>query len=596
MLIALRAVNYSVGGVRLLDSASLNVNETDRIALIGRNGCGKSTLMNILAGRVGVDGGTRSVAKNTSILLVKQELPNTDISPIDFLKESDTELVALYEQLDAAENEDVGVIYEKITQIEEERYGAPAIQVLLGLGVSVEQQARPMQELSGGLLMRISLASALLQQPDLLLLDEPTNHLDLPSVLWLTEYLKAYPRPFVLISHDRALLNAVINTTYHLQGGQLTRYNGNFTTYVEQRELMREQALAINENTDKKIAQMEKFVAAHKADPKWAGSCSTREKWMREMEEARPELAHEAPPIPIQFLPCSELSDPLINADSCSVAYDSKVILSDVNVSIQTRSRIGILGMNGQGKSTLMRMLMQQMVNTTGSLFVSGRLRIGYFSQNQSDIMADELTVLDQLKSEMDATATNEDVLNALLLFGFKRAQCSELVGTLSGGEKSRLAFAMIAVKRPHLIIMDEPTNHLDFETRHSLINAMNEFNGAIVLVSHDWDLLENTMNQYWLVRGGKVTPYAHELSYYQQAILNRLSANSMSSTSKTAAKGSGKQTKDASKSEAKKTAAKPYSAGMQAPLFAAPQEAKAEAKTPHDKTSKKSVSMRLGR
>lgn len=565
MLIALQTVNYSIGGIRLLDDASLSVNETDRIALIGRNGCGKSTLMNILAGKVSIDGGRRIVAPNTSILLVKQELPNADVSPIEFLKESDLELSSLYAQLDAAEGDEFGEIYERIAQIEDERYGASAVQVLLGLGISLEQQEHPMRELSGGLLMRISLASALLQQPQLLLLDEPTNHLDLPSVLWLTQYLKTYPRPFVLISHDRELLNEVVNTTYHLQGGRLTRYNGNFTTYVEQRELARQQAIATIENTDKKIAQMEKFVAAHKADPKWAGSCSTREKWMRDMEEARPELDHEAPPIPIQFLPCSTLSDPLVQATRCAVAYGETPILSDVNLSIQTRSRIGVLGMNGQGKSTLMRMLMQQMVNTTGEFFSSARLRVGYFSQNQSDIMSDELTVLDQLKLQAEPTCPTEDLLNHLLQFGFKRSQCAALVGSLSGGEKSRLTFAMIAYKRPHLIIMDEPTNHLDFETRTSLINAIRDFNGAIALVSHDWDLLENTMSEYWLVRGGQVKPYTHDLSFYRQAILNRFSPTPQAS---------GKQTKvkDAAKpvvaKDAKKSSATPYSSGERVTLF----------------------------
>lgn len=566
MLIALQKVNYSIGGIRLLDDASLSVNETDRIALIGRNGCGKSTLMNILAGKVSIDAGRRVVASNTSILLVKQELPNADVSPIEFLKESDLELSALYEQVDATEADEVGEIFEKIALIEDERYGATAVQVLLGLGISLEQQERPMRELSGGLLMRISLASALLQQPQLLLLDEPTNHLDLPSVLWLTTYLKAYPRPFVLISHDRELLNEVVNTTYHLQGGRLTRYNGNFTTYVEQRELSRQQAVATIENTDKKIAQMEKFVAAHKSDPKWAGSCSTREKWMRDMEEARPELDHEAPPIPIQFLPCSTLSDPLVQATHCDVAYGATPILSDVNLSIQTRSRIGILGMNGQGKSTLMRMLMQQLVNTTGEFFSSARLRVGYFSQNQSDIMSDELTVLDQLKLQAEPSCPTEDLLSHLLQFGFKRAQCGALVGSLSGGEKSRLTFAMIAYQRPHLIIMDEPTNHLDFETRTSLINAIREFNGAIVLVSHDWDLLENTMSEYWLVRGGQVKPYTHDLSFYRQAILSRFSPTPLAS---------GKQTKlkEAAKpvaKDTKKAGATPYSSGEQGMLFAA--------------------------
>ena len=524
MLIALDSVNYKTGKYQLLVDASITLNENDKIALIGRNGCGKSTLLKILLGSLDIDAGVRKIGKNTRVLLVKQDLPANETTPLDYLKEADEQLVALYEQVEVADFEDVSRLYEDIELLESERYGKQATLVLLGLGIALEQQKRPMRELSGGIRMRIALASALLQKPDVLLLDEPTNHLDLPAVLWLTEYLRTYSQAFVLISHDRTLLSSVVNTTYHLQDGKLTRYQGDFNTYFEQRELRRAQSQAYNEGADRKIAQIQQFVSSHKSNPKWAKICQTRESWIDDLNEGRPEQDYESPPIPITFPPCGELRDPIIETINSSVFYGTKQVLENVNFSVQTQSRIGLLGSNGEGKSTLVRMLMQQMVTTKGILNIAPRLRIGYFSQEQSDIMQEELTVFTQQKSQMDATVSDDLVLTHLLQFGFKREQCHALVGSLSGGEKTRLAFAMIAARNPHLIIMDEPTNHLDFETRASLIQAMNSFNGAIVLVSHDWELLEKTTKDYWWVRGGQVIPYQKGLQHYKSIVLSAVS------------------------------------------------------------------------
>lgn len=522
MIIQLTSVDYSIGSHQLLKDVNFSVNDTNKIAIIGRNGCGKSTLFNILSGELSVDAGRRIVSSNARILLVKQELPDDDKTVLDYLKDQDKQLTDLYDQLDTADGSQVEALYDEITQLEDERYGVEATLVLIGLGIPATRHEQPMRELSGGIRMRIALASALLQKPDLLLLDEPTNHLDLPSVTWLTEYLKHYSRPFVLISHDRTLINEVVNKTYHLQNGKLTCYNGNFDTFDEQYHLIKEQARSTNINMDKKIAEQQRFIDAHKSDPKWAGICHTREGWIANLNEARPEIEYEAPPIPIQFPECSTLQDPIINAESCSALYGSQPILSNVTLSVQTKSRIGVLGKNGEGKSTLVRMLMQQMVSVTGGLNANPRLSIGYFSQEQSDIMQNNLTVFQQQKTMMEEKA-DEQILDHLLHFGFKRAQCSSLVGSLSGGEKTRLAFAMIAAKNPHLIIMDEPSNHLDFETRASLISAIKSFNGAIILVSHDWDLLEKTTNSYWLVKNGAVKTYTKGLHAYKEAILSRM-------------------------------------------------------------------------
>lgn len=523
MLITLRAINYNVGGAQLIDDGNLTINEGEKIALIGRNGSGKSTLAEILEGKISVDAGQREVRDGTRILLVKQELPSDDRTPLEYLIDADEELADLNTQLDEADSSAIGALCDEIEQLKMERYDREASKVLLGLGISVTQQNQPMRQLSGGIRMRIALASALLQQPDVLLLDEPTNHLDLPAVIWLTEYLKTYPNSFLVISHDRTLLSAVINTTYHLQNGKLTRYSGDFNTYLEQRSLMQVQALTINKNTDRKIAQQKEFIASHKSNPKWARICRTREGWIENLDAARPEIDFEAPPIPIEFPICSELNNPIIQAKNCAALYGSRTVLSKVNLSVQNDSRIGILGYNGEGKSTLVRMLIESIVKTTGDLYRTSRLRIGYFSQEQSDIMKANLTVLQQLKSVMDPATSEEDLLNHLLKFGFKRAQCSAIIDTLSGGEKTRLAFAMIAAQRPNLIIMDEPTNHLDFETRETLFSAINQFNGAVIIVSHDWELLEKTTQNYWLVKDGQVIDYPKGLQQYKEATLRRI-------------------------------------------------------------------------
>lgn len=536
MLLALNNATYFVEGNTLFHEIEMLINEKDRIALIGRNGSGKSTLLKILSGQTDVDGGTRKVNAETRILLVKQELPDNDKTPLDYLKDADPQLANLYLKLDKAEPEEMGDIYEEITLIEDKRYGKQATLVLLGLGISEKQQENPMRELSGGLCMRISLASALLQYPDVLLLDEPTNHLDLQSIIWLTEFLKTYPQPFVIVSHDRTLLSAVINKTYHLQQGKLTCYNGDFNTYLQEYTLRQAQAIATNLHTDRKIEETQAFIDKYKAKPKWAAIAKTREGWIENLEKNRPDIVHELPPIPIQFQPCEILKDPILDIRNGSATYDTSLILSSVNFSLQHNARIGILGRNGQGKSTFLRMIMNQLVKITGEMTTAPKLRIGYFSQDQSDMLNNNFTVYEQLKSTLGQSTDHEAIYKQLLQFGFDQKKAATYVRGLSGGEKTRLALLILAATKPHLIILDEPSNHLDFETKTSLIHAINHFNGAVLLVSHDWDLLKQTMTDYHVVARGKLQPYPRGLEHYKQAILNYF-ANASSVSNKNAVK-----------------------------------------------------------
>lgn len=522
MLARITDASYSIDGRLLFDNVEMAINEGDHVALIGRNGCGKSTLLKILAGTIQIDSGTSESKKNARILLVKQELPSDNKTPIEYLKDADLEITHLNSLLEQ-ENSNITSIYDEINQIEDERYGKEAILTLSALGITKEKQNQPMRELSGGLRMRVALASGLLQYPDVLLLDEPTNHLDLPSIIWLTEFLKTYPRPFVIVSHDRALLSTVVNKTYHLQQGSLTCYHGDFDTFIEQYQLMKEQSIRTNNNTDKKIEEMQKFIDKFKAKPKWSAIAKTREQWIVNLNAERPDIIREEPLIPVSFPECEVLKNPIFSIKTGTASYNTTIVLSKLNFSIQADSRIGILGCNGQGKSTLVRMIMNQFVKVTGDIYSTPKLRIGYFSQEQSDVLNKDLTVIEQFK--LASNDSPSEMLDQLLHFGFNRDKCTFKIDVLSGGEKTRLLLAMIAANKPHLIILDEPTNHLDFETKQTLIEAITTFNGAVVLVSHDWDLLDKTMENYWVVSKGTVTPYTKGLNHYRTCVLNHLTS-----------------------------------------------------------------------
>lgn len=542
MFISLKNISYHIARGLLFDNVDFNVAEGDRIAIIGRNGSGKSSLLNIIAGLTDSTSGERDVQKDARVLLVKQVMSDEELekTPLDYLREADAQLQQMYAEAErlssatstAKQKQQAAALMDLAAALENERYDTEAPQILQGLGISIEQQDSPMNELSGGLSMRVSLASALIQQPDVLLLDEPTNHLDLPSVLWLKNFLQEYTRPFVMISHDRTLLNDLVTTVYHLQQGKLESYNGNFDTFLQVYQLQKEQAVSMNEKLDKNHKKTQAFIDAHKTDPKWRGNVRTRERLMEKDNANRAEIIKEEPVIPLEFAAGSELKDPILDLQRVAVGYEDKTVLSGVNLSIQTQSRIGILGCNGQGKSTLAKLITGHLEKASGQMISDRRLKIGYFSQNQTDVLDVEKSVSQQLASVIDNP--QEDQIRSLLdTFGFDRNKIATKVADLSGGEKTRLLLAMIAIQRPNLILMDEPTNHLDFETREALIKAINDFDGAVVLISHDWDLLEKTMKDFWLVKDGKAAVYKGDLEKYKDMVSAPAAASAKSKANK---------------------------------------------------------------
>lgn len=539
MLITLQQVSYYTDKHLLLEDVNFSVNPGDKIAIVGANGSGKSTLLSILAGELAYQSGERSIQKDARVLLVKQQWPDQKETPLDFLKLQDPVLQKLYRRAQRASDEDLSDIYNEIAEWEGEHYERAAPAILRGLGITDKQQQAPISQLSGGMQMRLSLAAALVQSPDILLIDEPTNHLDLPSVFWLTEFLANYPKAVVVVSHDIDLLNTISTKTYHLQQGHLTCYKGNYESYREQYELHQQQAIEINKNLDKKHKATELFVAQHIALPKWSRMAQTRKRQMEKENAERPTIVHEATPITIQFPECSELQDPILDVQNATIGYDKKTVLSEVNLSVQAHARIGILGRNGQGKSTFAKLLASQLEPTEGVIIANPRLRTAYFSQDHADLIHSDMTTYEHVAAALGDVKDHE-IRQFLAKFGFTEEFVDRKSSELSGGEKTRLQFALIVATKPHLIVMDEPTNHLDIQTKEALINAIKKFNGAIILISHDWDLLKKTTDTYLLARNGKMQPFTRGLEVYKTLCTQpqTKAATSKASTSGSVTKG----------------------------------------------------------
>lgn len=520
MIIEVTNVSTYLGGKIIHSDICFNINAGDHIGIVGRNGSGKSTLLDIVSKKISPDSGEVVYHNRPRILLVKQDLPDSDISAIDFLKQEDSELQALYVKADNASPAALGDIYGEIGVLESERYDELAPKVLLGLGLSIAEQNAPMRNLSGGMRMRIGIASALIQAPDLLLLDEPTNHLDLESTLWLVEYLKSYEQAFLVVSHDTELLNAVTTKTFHIQSSKLTTYNCSYDTFRHEYAARKEYAVRMNEKITADQERNEKFIRRFISHPTRAGSCHAKEKVVKKLEESRPEIIVEERDYPIEFPEPHLLEDPIIHMNHVDIGYGDRALLRDLELSIQLNSKIGLLGRNGQGKSTLAKLLVGRLEAMSGEYLSNSRMRIGYCSQDQVDEFDMSITVYEQLKN-VSTDKSDAHLRSFLSKFGFDRKMIFAEVGTLSGGEKARLSFAMICAHNPHLIVMDEPTNHLDIEARDNLIKAINEFSGAVLLISHDWDLHQKTMQKFWLINNGQVKPYLKGIDVYKKKLLN---------------------------------------------------------------------------
>ena len=514
----------------LLDSVSLTLNPGEKIGLVGRNGAGKSSLFALLNGSLHEDSGDFSMPTQWRMAQVAQNMPETSQSATEFVLEGDTRLSSLREKLQKAEQEGDGLAiaqaHADLSDANAHDAPARAQALILGLGFQVGQLQRPVNSFSGGWRMRLQLARALMCPSDLLLLDEPTNHLDLDALVWLEAWLKRYEGTLIVISHDREFLDAVTQVTVHIEHAQLTRYGGNYSQFEELRAQQLTLQQSAFERQQAKIAHLQKFIDRFKAQATKARQAQSRVKALERMEKIAPVLA--SADFTFEFQEPANLPNPMLVLNDAAFGYRTEdgqenVILRNVSKTVLAGQRIGILGANGQGKSTLVKTVARTLPALAGKVTEGKGLAIGYFAQQELDVLRGEdhpLGHMVRLARELGIDAREQELRNFLGSFNFSGDMVQQPVGSMSGGEKARLVLAMIVWQRPNLLLLDEPTNHLDLATREALSMALNEFEGTVMLVSHDRALLRAVCDEFWLVGRGQVGPFDGDLDDYQRYLL----------------------------------------------------------------------------
>ena len=526
-MLAFRDLTYRIAGRVLLDHVSATIPAGHKVGLVGRNGTGKSTLFKIICGELQTETGGVELPNDCKIAKLPQEPPGGEMTPIGYVLAADTEREALLIEADELENstsmedaERIAAVHMRLAEIDAHTAPARAAVILAGLGFDEAAQNRPLDSFSGGWRMRVALAGCLFAEPDLLLLDEPTNHLDLEASLWLEGYLKTYPRTFLLISHDRHFLNSAIEHILHIDNTKLVLYRGNYDTFETERRLRMEQQSAFAARQAEQRKHMEEFVARFRASASKARQAQSRLKMLAKMQPIT--AAIEDPTVIFRLPDPEELPPPLIVLDHLTAGYvPDKPVLRNLDLRIDMEDRIAMLGANGNGKSTLAKILAGTLKPQAGRIQRSGKLRIGYFAQDQDEVLDESRTPVDHLQDLMK-TATVEQLRTRLGSFGLTREKAQTAAGKLSGGERARLLFAMVTHHAPHLLILDEPTNHLDMDTRDALVQAVNEFKGAVILVSHDRHMAEACADRFWLVGDGTVKDFDGDLDDYAKLLAER--------------------------------------------------------------------------
>ncbi|MFO1152348.1 MAG: ABC-F family ATP-binding cassette domain-containing protein [Rhodospirillales bacterium] len=511
-------LTYRIGGRILFDRASVTISPSHRIGLVGRNGSGKTTLIRLITGELEPDGGTITIPRRWRVGVTRQEAPDGPETLLDTVLAADRELASLAAEVDTATDADhIAAIHERLLVREAHAQPARAARILKGLGFDDARQQMPCHTLSGGMRMRVVLAALLFTRPDLLLLDEPTNHLDLEASLWLEEFLRGYPGTLVIVSHDRDLLNRVTDEILHLERGNLTLYSGGYDRFEETRRLRLEQDDKERRRQEAERARISAFVERFRYKASKARQAQSRLKWLARLAPIADGRADGS--IRFDFPDPEPMAPPLLTLDAVSVGYDSQPVLRNLDLRLDPDDRIALLGSNGNGKSTLMKLLAGRLAPLSGRIRGSDKLRIGYFAQHQADELDLQATPLIEL-GRRRRSEPPERLRAHLGRFGFGQERAETRVGTLSGGEKARLLFALMTADAPHILLLDEPTNHLDVDSRQALIEAINAFEGAVVLVSHDINVLELTADRLWLVAAGGVIPFEGDLSDYRQRIV----------------------------------------------------------------------------
>ena len=512
-------ITVRLGGRTILDRATAALPTGARVGLIGRNGAGKTTLMKVIAGLGDTDEGSIEMMKSARIGYIAQEAPAGTSTPFETVLAADLERAALlHEEEHTQDHHRISDIHERLIAIDAHTAPARAARILVGLGFDEEMQHRQLDTYSGGWKMRVALAALLFSEPDILLLDEPSNHLDLEATMWLESFLKGYRATMVLISHERDLLNNVVDHICHLEGGKTTLYVGGYDAFERQRAERLAQLASARAAQDAQRAKLQDYVARNSARASTAKQAQSRAKMLAKMEPIA--ALSEDPSLSFDFPSPDELKPPLVTLDMAAVGYEAnKPILRRLNLRIDPDERIALLGRNGNGKTTLARLIAAQLPPMEGGINASGKMRVGYFTQYQVEELDTDDTPLEHMTRMMKGASPGA-VRGQLGRFGFSGAKATTLVGKLSGGERARLALALITREAPHMLILDEPTNHLDVDAREALVQALNQYEGAVVIVSHDRHMIELTADRLVLVDGGEANEFSGSLDDYTDLIL----------------------------------------------------------------------------
>ena len=517
-MLTLNDITVRLGGRTILDGAGAALPPGSRVGLIGRNGAGKSTLVRVIAGMLEPDTGGASMPRNTRLGYIAQEAPAGTASPFETVLAADVERAALMAESEQTEDPDrLGDIHERLNAIDAYAAPARAARILVGLGFDETMQHQPLDSFSGGWKMRVALASLLFSRPDLLLLDEPSNHLDLEAVMWLEDFLKGYGATILLVSHERDFLNNVVDHILHLDRGKLTLYPGGYDAFERQRAERQAQQAAAREKQLAEREKLKEFVARNSARASTAKQAQSRVKALAKMQPIAAVL--DDPSLSFDFPDPTPLRPPLVTLDMAAVGYGETPVLRRLNLRLDPDDRIALLGRNGNGKTTLARLLAAQLAPMEGGMAVSGKMRVGYFTQYQVEELSTDDTPVEHMTRLMKG-ASQSAVRAQLGRFGFAGEKATTKVGKLSGGERARLALALITRDAPHMLILDEPTNHLDVDAREALIQALNSYNGAVVIVSHDRHMLEATADRLVLVDRGEAREFDGSIDDYIALIL----------------------------------------------------------------------------
>lgn len=506
------------GQTVLLENANATIHTGQKVGLVGKNGCGKSSLLSLLKKEMSAEGGEAKYPHNWALAWVNQETPALDISAIDYVIQGDREYTALNAQLaEANANNDgnlIATLHAQLDTIDAWTIHARAATLLNGLGFATEQLSLPVKSFSGGWRMRLNLAQALICRSDLLLLDEPTNHLDLDAVIWLERWLTNYHGTLLLISHDRDFLDPIIDRVLHIEQHKLNDYTGNYSSFEIQRATKLAQQQSAYQQQQQKITHLQRFIDRFKAKASKAKQAQSRVKALEKMELIAPAYADS--PFSFSFREPLSLPSPLLSMEKVSAGYDGRTVLQSVKLNLVPGSRIGLLGRNGAGKSTLIKLLAGEIDAQSGQTQLAKGVQLGYFAQHQLDTLRAEESALWHL-ARLAPQQTEQELRNYLGGFDFHGDKVKQAVKSFSGGEKARLVLALIVWQRPNLLLLDEPTNHLDLEMRQALTEALTQYEGSLVIVSHDRHLLRSTVNEFYLVHDGKVDEFKGDLDDYQK-------------------------------------------------------------------------------